>query len=730
MSELTLIKYTVGWLTDLAKIYRNEGKGRTRGAQEIADELFVIPRDLAPVYVQPDLQQYNPADDSDDDEDIFRVPAMEFLFGFINARKEKPDGRRHLFLLADAGMGKTSILAMFKLSHVNSFWPSDYNCLAMRLGPDTSERLKDIKSRGNTVLLLDALDEDSTAFGSVTQRIESLLMETKGFFRVIITCRNQFLPLGNSEIFPRQDRIKLAGFTCPVKYVSPFSDHQVQTYLGKRFPANWKQHLRLSKRVKMDKARAVVEGMDDLRFRPMLLSSVDDLIDEDIDPNNLFQIYKTLVEKWLDREKTKGNSIDRNKLLKACILLARYLTKTGARELSESDLEQARKEHAELSELELVNIGGRSLLNRNSEGAYRFAHQSFQEFLVVLALEHGFKADWPVCTEMIRRFLFHVDFSLIGKGLMGANLKNANLRGLNLKGVNLSGSDLRGVVLHGADLRGADLHGANLDGADMKKALFNLADLAHDDLRNENFRGACVTMVLPGDVPLTMVYIPQGIFMMGSPEEERDRRDNETLHEVTLSKPYLLGETTVTQIQWQAVMGNNPSKFKGDDLPVENVSWDDAQAFIMKLNELTGKTFHLPTEAQWEYACRAGTQTPFSFGENITVEQVNYNGKKPYNGGPEGIYRKKTIPVKELPANGWGLYQMHGNVWEWCLDWYGDHQTEPATDPKGPDTGQYRVLRGGGWFSYGRLARSACRVRDDPDYRSNDTGFRFALGQS
>jgi formylglycine-generating enzyme len=178
-------------------------------------------------------------------------------------------------------------------------------------------------------------------------------------------------------------------------------------------------------------------------------------------------------------------------------------------------------------------------------------------------------------------------------------------------------------------------------------------------------------------------------------------------------------------------MGNNPNYFRDDEQnPVDQISWNDAQAFIARLNSLIpGLEIRLPTEAQWEYACRAGTATPFSFGENITPAQVNYDGNYPYAGGETGLYREKTVPVKSLPPNPWGLYEMHGNVWEWCADWFGDYPAESVVDPDGPPSGTGRVLRGGSWSFNGRHVRSAYRSGNGPDFSRNDFGFRLSLGQ-
>jgi formylglycine-generating enzyme required for sulfatase activity len=227
-------------------------------------------------------------------------------------------------------------------------------------------------------------------------------------------------------------------------------------------------------------------------------------------------------------------------------------------------------------------------------------------------------------------------------------------------------------------------------------------------------------------------WIPAGRFLMGSPEDEPERfADRELQHEVSLSRGFWLGDTTCTQALWEAVMGDNPSRFQGPDRPVETVSWEESRAFIQKMNsELPGLALRLPSEAEWEYACRAGSTSAFWFGGNITPEQVNYDGNYPYVRGNKGQFRKETVAVKSLPCNGWGLYEMHGNVWEWCQDWYGAYAAGAVEDPAGSSGGGARVLRGGGWFDFARLTRSAYRGRSGPGDRYDFTGFRLARGQS
>ena len=228
---------------------------------------------------------------------------------------------------------------------------------------------------------------------------------------------------------------------------------------------------------------------------------------------------------------------------------------------------------------------------------------------------------------------------------------------------------------------------------------------------------------------MKFVWIPPGNFLMGSPKEEKERNDNETQHKVTLTKGFYVGVYTVTQEQWQEVMGKNPSKFQGEkNLPVEMVSWDDCQEFIKKLREKDKKPYRLPFEAEWEYACRAGTATPFHFGETISTDQANYNGDGAvYGDGKKGVFRRQTTPVGTFAANTFGLFDMHGNVWQWCQDWLGDYPQKDVVDPQGPDTGLYRVLRGGSWNYSPQLCRSASRNRYEPGHPYFFIGFRLCF---
>jgi formylglycine-generating enzyme required for sulfatase activity len=228
-------------------------------------------------------------------------------------------------------------------------------------------------------------------------------------------------------------------------------------------------------------------------------------------------------------------------------------------------------------------------------------------------------------------------------------------------------------------------------------------------------------MEVTNSIGMKLRLIPAGEFMMGIPATDSHRRDNETQHRVSITKPFYLGVTEVTQEQFQKVMGTNPSQFKGPQNPVEKVSWEGAVAFCRKLSAMPaeksgGYVYRLPTEAEWEYACRAGTTTKYSFGDSASAMGAYAWYDKNSGSTPHPVGGKKP--------NGWGMYDMHGNVGEWCQDWGGDYPSGSAMDPTGATSGSLRVLRGGSWFIDARFCRSAFRFRGTPEFRFNDLGFR------
>jgi formylglycine-generating enzyme required for sulfatase activity len=263
-------------------------------------------------------------------------------------------------------------------------------------------------------------------------------------------------------------------------------------------------------------------------------------------------------------------------------------------------------------------------------------------------------------------------------------------------------------------------------------------------------------------IGMKFVRIPPGKFKMGSPKTENDRKQNESQHEIEITKVFWLGIHEATQRQFKQIMGYNPSCFSADgkgkpgvkydnrpaadkakvvgmdtsDFPVENVSWSEAVEFCNKLSALpaerrAGRGYRLPTEAEWEYACRGGASPyqVFHFGNSLSSKQANFNGTEPYGVADKGTFLRRTCKVGRYKANAFGLFDMHGNVWEWCLDWYDEdyYARSPQQDPRGPPKGTQRVVRGGGLFDFGDYCRTAKRGRDVPDARNSFLGFRVAL---
>jgi formylglycine-generating enzyme required for sulfatase activity len=237
------------------------------------------------------------------------------------------------------------------------------------------------------------------------------------------------------------------------------------------------------------------------------------------------------------------------------------------------------------------------------------------------------------------------------------------------------------------------------------------------------------TIDLGNEVKMELVYIPAGEFEMGSPMTELQRSSEEAPHHIKITKPFYMGKFEVTQIQYRTIMHENNSKFGGDKFPVENVSWYEAGRFLKILSDKTGLKFRLPTEAEWEYACRAGTTAAFNTGTTLDSDFANYDARDPYADGLIGKYLERTTEVGSYKPNAFGLYDMHGNVWEWCSDIYDEdyYKITVSIDPKGPEDGKSRVIRGGAWCEKAYKCRSAYRNDRKPKANQSHIGFRIVL---
>ncbi|MCB9761157.1 MAG: pentapeptide repeat-containing protein [Alphaproteobacteria bacterium] len=503
-------------------------------------DLFGDPRDLAPVYIPPDCQRVNPADvDEDDPRAAHRSPLFQHLAAFLSPRYKTRDGRSQQLVLADAGMGKTSLLVMLRLTHLLGAWPAGLDCHLLKLGPDSLDRIGGLIGQRHTVLLLDSLDEDPLAWGRVEERLSELLHATQNFRQVVLTCRTQFFPRGGPRPIERPDTVEVGGFVCPMVYLSPFSDPQVDDYLTRIYPNRLLDELRRwFTRVDnqaLEQARELVRPMRSLRMRPLLLSYIEDLRQHGVDDWSEFGLYDTLVDAWLRREERKHSArrahdpalpeVTRAALLAASEAVARRMHQQGRRTLTLDEIGGLLATDQGLGRLDVLDLGGRSLLNRTSEGDFRFSHYSIQEFLVVRQLVRGALGDTRLrASGQMLRFLMdwrrlnqdaaslgwleHLDaegadlreedlcgidlsgWSLKGANLAGADLRNANLSGADLEGAMLAGCDASGVRLNDAVLRGASLWSARLFSAHLLGADLRGADLRNTDLRSALLRGA------------------------------------------------------------------------------------------------------------------------------------------------------------------------------------------------------------------------------------------------
>jgi len=617
MTGIIPLELGADWIARVFKQLSKISKKRKKELEKIKDIMGggIDPLDLVKCYVEPQSQEINPADSADEDFNVSRQSTFEKLNEFAETGNLTNPGNNVMFILSDAGMGKTSLLAMLKLIRLTSFWPRQYECELFKLGEKTLEEVENIDEKRKTILLLDALDEDKTASARVEQRMLEILDATNVFHKIIITCRTQFFPALESP-----GKIEVGGYKCYAKYLSFFDNKKVDEYLIKRF---FRRILffKIKDKRKIDTAKKIIEKMGALRCRPMLLAHIREFMENEARLTGgmeEYDVYDTLLDNWLAREEIKTKK-PKNELLKACMLLAVEMQRRQVREIPGQDLMKVVASCQGIENVKFIDVKGRSLLNKNSQGDFRFSHYSIQEFLVAKYIKEnpGKKLlDQIVITDFIRKMLFKIEW----------------------------------------------------------------------------------------------VKIPAGKFQM--------RESAKEVHTVTLDSFYM-SKTLVTFHQYDLFCEDTGREKPGDrgwgrgDRPVIDVSWDDANDFCKWLSAKIGDNVHLPTESQWEYACRAGT-TGDRYGK---LDEIAW-----YRKNSDG----KTHPVAQKKPNAFGLYDMLGNVWEWCNDYYGEYPTEAVANPTGPGAGSLRVCRGGGWFDVAGLCACAIRYRYHPDFRVGGLGFRLA----
>ncbi len=655
---------------------------------------FFDPNLLKEIYVVPHLQDRNPADARQDD--LILGAARQSAFERINEIfQSKPplekDGRHQIFILSDAGMGKTSLLLMIKLMNLTSFWPQEYSCQLFKLGDDTMQRVRELPNKGETFLLLDALDEDPQAWKRIKARLQELLVVSEDFRRVIISSRTQFFPEMETDSLGRPEIKVLFGWHCPVLYLSPFSDGQVQEFIEKKLPLTLKHRLcfQVGKiRQQRQKAAQLLEQMQDLRMRPMLLQHIDKLLKVETPQQgwNAYAVYQALINEWLDREtrnfhrkrkewlawaREQNYTIERlperKELFAACMKIAEWMQRRGERIISEEELQHLVLADQNIAWLEKFELGGRSLLNRNSERAFRFSHYTIQEFLVAYGIiNNALAISEPVRpTDQLLRFL---------------ELSNGM------------------IAWHLLDMTDAAFVSRYVENWRLK-----------DKMRN-------------GDSGPVMIRLPKGRFQMGDIQGIGDS-DELPVHTVELVS-FAISRYPVTFFKYDAFCAAT-NRNKPDDngwgrghRPVINVSWQDANEYCQWLSKETGYTYRLPTEAEWEYACRAGSISSYCFGD----DEKQFDDYTWHDGNSGDA----TQTVGKKKCNAWGIYDMHGNIWEWCMDWHSSsfYSVSPLRNPIHIEPGLYRVVRGGSWGDTAKDCRASCRKRYEPYAHFGNIGFR------
>ena len=690
-------------------------------------------------YVEPHCGDIDPTHEAE----LRRTfPVRERLFDAIDRFLSDEAPHKHCIILADSGMGKSSFVLNYYARNQNQKRSKRQRLAVVPLSARQAlNHIKTIDHPQETVLFLDAFDEDTGAITDHEQRLYDLMGACERFKRVLITCRTQFFPsaqeipeeTGLIQVGPRGQG-EPGGHIFWKLYLSPLDDNEVRLFLRRRY--RWDHRMR-------QRAQDAVATIPLLSVRPMLLSYIPDVLASEQRITSAYDLYEVMVEKWIEREQPW---VDADALRSFSEQLAVKLYA----ERQERGFE--RIPHAELQDLAAQwgialkdwQLRGRSLLNRDAEGNYKFAHRSIMEYL---ALKRFLQGERPAqrlpLTDQMSMFLRdrlapHIDLQqsyLAGVDLKAAGLQGVNLQDADLESANLQGADLQGAHLQRANLAQADLRDANLQGANLQGAVVSWEGLKNAIYDTRTRWPDGVDHLSPGVVEwdthlpmewtnglgMVFVQIPAGTFLMGAAESATGAHASPSSeHAVWLLKPFYLGKYPVTRGQWEAVMGSNPSHFTGDpDRPVEQVSWEEAQAFLKALNQIeAGGCYRLPTEAQWEYACRSGSQGAYFFGD----DEGSLADYAWCNANSDG----RTHAVGQKAANPWNVHDMHGNVWEWVEDWYGPFSANAQVNPSGPESGSDRVLRGGSWSSDAVRCRSSIRGHGDPRGRGHGVGFRLA----
>ena len=678
---LAFIGWQAGiWLKRLQQSLKNN-----KAARDLQPEFdYLTIKGLRDIFIPTRYARITP-NRYDNPHEVFKHDEPRKLIPFMIKKSfnERVENEKFYLILADSGMGKTAFMLNLYMAFHSIFNFRKKQNHKMKLfrfqSPDIEnpvdliDRISKINDEDakNTILLLDGLDEDPYILSKKSNvsddqafknRLNNIVSNTNRFCDVVITCRTQYFPQQEDQSYvlsirkPGGDFYKLNKY-----YIFPFSDRETKKYLYRKYGRikfwNWS---------KKEKAQKLVDNSHKLMSRPMLMSYLDDLVIDEKSYQFSYQIYETLIEKWLIRESKKWRKNDEQKrfrvnlhnltLATALHIYKKWQSK-GILYIPKNDAVQIAQTYN--IPLNPDEVKGKSLLTCDPLLNWKFAHKSILEYFLAKKCVD----DWQFASNF------------------------------------------------------------NFAGMDMTK---------HFYLEMAPVLNPIKTPVLNA---INYVKVKGGMFQMG--DEHGDLHNVcRPVHQVTVSDFYIK-KTPVTQKQWCDIMGNNPSHFKDcDECPVENISWNDVQDFIKKVNANTGMKCRLPTEAEWEYAARGGHKASVENEKgDIHIGEYKYAGSN--NLDQVGWYREnsksKTHPVAIKKPNELGLYDMSGNVWEWCRDWYGDKYYDECRkegnveNPAGPGNGSFRVLRGGYWSSRAQRCRSAYRGYSYPDSRFNRIGFRLVF---
>ena len=623
------------------------------------------------------------------------------------------------------------------------------------------ERMLDNVNQTPLLLILDGYDELTGIKPDLSARYQWIKPLLNRKVAVLLTSRTH--PFDGDKAMQdhleKGDCDKLAAFSGQLTMVfnlfvlAGFDELDIQGYLQQRIGKDWQEALDVIRRV---------HNLRDLARRPVLLDMIAESYPalrktDETRPITAGDLYEYYTERWIKRDHDKGIlhmtpaeiwpilegiALDLHNHPGAVILVTdfpRYLNK-HAPDLTQLVIRRNPREC-------LTELRNCAFMNFDAGDTFHFIHQSFEEYFAGRAMAGDLKqhrTDRLGKTRLSPEAAeFAVDAMKNHRGIVD------DAAALRCQDVIENPTETDPVLLRNAlMIRDGMLRRYPGVKAELEKRFDAAVGTArsHQKACNQQY----------GQPPSGMQWIPPGRFLMGSYEQQEE----EPVHWVEIPRPFLLSETTVTQQLWEQVMGSNPSEFKDPSRPVETVTWFDCIVFLNRLSVRDGlrpcyyrdkkytkvfkgrspvKTgtvvwdvqangYRLPIEAEWEYACRAGTTTQFSTGDNLTTDQANYDGGYPYRDYPEGQARVETVPVQCFKSNAWGLFDMHGNVFEWCWDWYGDYPLESVADPAGPSEGSHRVVRGGSWNGDAGWCRSAYRGRGVPGIRSDRFGFRFSRG--